>query len=226
MHAPPISAGRPGTDHRADVRVEYWGPLGYAAALERQRGIVTARIAGVAPDTIVAVEHPPTITLGRNAPSTDVVATPAVLRERGIELVKTDRGGRATYHGPGQAVVYPIVGIADRGLGVKPWVAMLEEAMIGTLASFGLSARRRPETPGLWVGSAKIASVGLRVERGVSYHGVSMNIGLDVSGFDAIVTCGIAGQPVTSVAAEIGSDPGVREASSRLSREICNHLRS
>ena len=226
MHQPPISTGRPHTGKRAEVRVEDWGRVAYAAALERQRSIVAARIAGITPDTIVAVEHPPTITLGRNAPSTDVIATAAVLRERGVELVKTDRGGRATYHGPGQAVLYPIVGIADRGLGVKPWVAMLEAAMIQTLASFEISARRRPDTPGLWVGSAKIASVGLRVERGVSYHGVSMNIGLDVSGFDGIVTCGIAGQPVTSVAAETGSDPGVREACSRLSREIRNHLRS
>jgi len=225
MHEPTISAERPhARGPIADVRLEDWGRLSYAAALLRQREIVSARIAGAGADTIVAVEHPPTITLGRNTPGVDVIAAPSELQERGIELVQTDRGGRATYHGPGQAVVYPIVAIGERGLGVRPWVAMLEDSMIETLASFGLSARRQPGSPGLWIGAAKIASVGLRVERGVSYHGVSVNVGLDVSGFDCIVTCGVAGQQVTSITAEIGSDPGVREACARLGRAIRNQL--
>lgn len=219
-------AGQTGAVRRVDV-VD-WGRVGYAAAMERQLALVSARAEGRIPDTIACVRHPATITLGRNAPDGDVVASPAALAQRGIELVRSDRGGRATYHGPGQAIVYPIVSLAERGLGVKSWVELLEDSLLEALASYRLAATRRPASPGLWIGDAKIASVGLRVVRGVSYHGVSLNVGLDVSGFDCIVTCGVAGQRVTAVAAEIApardGGPAVREAASRIAHAIRSRL--
>jgi lipoyl(octanoyl) transferase len=208
----------------AALAEEGWGKLAYGESLARQHRYVDLRRRGSIVDTIVSVEHPPTITLGRHAPTDDILFDRGELAARGIELVRTDRGGRATYHGPGQAVVYPIVAITERALGVKRWVALLEDALLETLAATGVSARCVAGRPGLWAGEAKIASVGLRVARGVSYHGVSLNVGLDVSGFDCIVTCGVVGQRVTSIAAESGATPPVEQVSARLSRAIADRL--
>lgn len=193
-------------------RVIAWGRLDYSAALGRQLALWEQRLAGRIPDTFAIVEHDPVITLGRHAPERDVLLDQEALDARGITVVRSDRGGRATYHGPGQAVVYPIVGIADRGMGVKDWVTILDDALGESLRSFGIEGHTIEGRPGIWVGEAtarKIASVGLRVARGVSYHGVSINVDRrSVEGFAHIVTCGVADQRVTSIIDELkpGSD--------------------
>jgi lipoyl(octanoyl) transferase len=206
--------------------VERWGHLAYAAALERQLVLASAVAAGERCDTIVAVEHPPTITLGRHATTTDVLAGETERRTRGIDLVRTDRGGKATYHGPGQAVVYPIVGVARLGLGPRRWVSLLESALRETLAGYGLRAELDASRPGVWVSGAKIASIGLRIVRGVSYHGVSLNVGLDVSGFGCIVPCGSVGERITSLGAECASPPSLDQASESLIEAIAQGLRA
>ncbi len=206
--------------HQTHTEVRDWGTLGYEESCLGQERIFTDRVAGRGPDVVVAVRHPPTITLGRHAPAEDVVADSEVLRACGIAVSRSDRGGRATYHDEGQAVVYPIVGIADLGLGVRAWVGILEETIQAVLSGYGIAARCRGGTPGLWTDQGKIASIGLRIRHGVSTHGLSVNVNLDVGAFNYIVACGAAGQPVTTLALESGDDVQVSEVSDRLCLEL------
>jgi lipoyl(octanoyl) transferase len=210
--------------NRQELQVEDWGVVAYDEATARQLELHARRVAGEAPDTLVIVAHPPTFTLGRHAPETYVVFAADELRGRGIAIARTDRGGRATYHGPGQVVLYPIVSIDALGLGVKDWVCLLEGALIDTLAELGITGHRRPATAGIWVGegeaASKIASLGLRISRGVSYHGVSLNTGLDASMFAGIVTCGVRGERVTTIAAETGRTPDDADVARRLAGHI------
>jgi len=207
-------------------RLEAWGRLDYATAYERQLALAAAVADGSVADTIVTVEHPPTITLGRHASASDVLAGEAERASRGIVVVRSDRGGQATYHGPGQAVVYPIVDIARLALGPRSWVCLLESVLIETLADHGVRGVLIEGRPGIWTGGAKIASIGLRVVRGVSYHGVSLNVELDVSGFACIVPCGSAGERITSLAAEGVRAPTVKQASATLVDAIARRLRA
>jgi lipoate-protein ligase B len=215
------------------ILIQRWGTVPYAEALERQLRLHAERVAGLVPDTLVLVGHPPTFTLGRHAPAEDLVLDPGEIERRGVAVARSDRGGRATYHGPGQAVLYPVVAIEERGLGVKDWVCLLESALLDTLADYGLRGERRPGTAGIWTvadtargqGGAKIASLGLRVARGVSYHGVALNTGLDASIFDAIVTCGVRGERVTTIAMATGRAPGDDEAGEVLAGHVARRLK-
>lgn len=204
--------------------IERWGRVDYQDAWRRQLRICQALRAGACGDTLVVCEHPATITLGRHAPTSDVLLGPAECRGRGITVVRSDRGGRATYHGPGQLVVYPIIDLANHGLGPCAWVEMLEEALIATIAAHGLRGERRRGRPGIWVGGAKIASIGLRIARGISYHGVSLNCDLDVGAFDCIVACGAAAGRMTSLAAENARTPSVDAAATTLIAELSRRL--
>jgi lipoate-protein ligase B len=203
-----------------------WGRIAYGEALARQLDLAARVGAGSSPDTLVLVEHPPTITLGRHAPDSDVLADADARTRLGIDVVRSDRGGRATFHGPGQVVIYPIVHVTRLGLGVRVWVALLEAALREVIASYGSKGTCREGAPGIWVGGAKIASLGLRVVGGVSYHGVSLNVELDVSGFDCIVPCGQAGERMTSLAAECGYAPPVEDAAERLLAAVSARLRA
>lgn len=213
-----------------DPHIEYWGTVAYDAALQRQLALHARRVAGEVPDTLVIVSHPATFTLGRHAPEADIVLDRAELARRRIAVARSDRGGRATYHGPGQVVLYPIVGIDDLGLGVKDWVCQLEGALVDTLADYGVTGQRKPGTAGIWTpgdseSAAKIASLGLRVSRGVSYHGVALNTGLDASVFDCIVTCGVRGERVTTIAAETGVRPDDDEVARKLAAHVARRIR-
>jgi lipoate-protein ligase B len=222
--------------------IEHWGEVPYAEALARQLELHARRLAGTAHDTLVLVSHPATFTLGRQAPEADIVLDQAELARRGIAVARSDRGGRATYHGPGQVVLYPIVAIAELGLGVKDWVCLLESALIDTLADYGVEGHRQPGTAGIWTTTAggnvedardpaheteraKIASLGLRVARGVSYHGVALNTGLDASVFDCIVTCGVRGERVTTIERATGKRPDDSEVGEKLASHVIRRLR-
>ncbi|MFN2377049.1 MAG: lipoyl(octanoyl) transferase LipB [Candidatus Binatia bacterium] len=219
-------------DGQQDAVIADWGFVAYEEALRRQLELHARRVAGQAPDTLVLVSHPPTFTLGRHAPEADIVLDQAELLRRGITVARSDRGGRATYHGPGQVVLYPIVSIAALGLGVKDWVCLLESALLDALADHGVAGRRQPGTAGIWTtgegeegGGAKIASLGLRVARGVSYHGVALNTGLDASVFDCIVTCGVRGERVTTIEAETGRRPDDGDAGRLLAGHVARRIR-
>jgi lipoyl(octanoyl) transferase len=206
------------------LRARWLGRVAYRAAWAMQRALAAARADGrLAEDQLLLLEHEPVLTLGHRATEAHVVALPALLAERGIEVVRVERGGEVTYHGPGQLVAYPIVALATpgaagtlvaggrgslRSLGVRPFVEALEDAMAETCAALGIAAARRPGHTGCWVDAAgplprKIGALGIRVARGVSFHGIALNVTTDLADFDLINACGMPGTRSTSLAAEL-----------------------
>ncbi len=188
--------------------VRWLGRIGYREAWALQKRLVDERVAGDVPDTLLMLEHPPVLTLGRQADAAHVRATPDELASRGIELIRVERGGEVTYHGPGQLVAYPIVALSRRGLLIRPFVRALEDALIDTCRALGVEAERRDGHPGCWVGTdgprpRKIGALGLRVERGVSYHGIALNVSVDLDDFDLIDPCGMSDVDSTSIAREL-----------------------
>jgi lipoyl(octanoyl) transferase len=184
------------------IVAEWLGRIGYREAWARQKALLEQRAAGEIEDTILLLEHDAVLTLGRQADETHVLASPRELR----------RGGEVTYHGPGQLVGYPIIRLGDRGILVRPLVAALEAAMIETCARLGVEAMRRDGHPGCWIEDdpgrgrphRKIGALGLRIERGVSYHGIALNIDVDLRDFELIDPCGEPGLISTSIAEELG----------------------
>ncbi len=177
----------------------------------------TAGRAADTPDQLWLLEHPPVYTLGLNA-------RPGHLLDPGdIPVVPIDRGGQVTYHGPGQLVAYTLFDIARRGLGVQALVRELERAVIDLLAEAGVTARARRDAPGVYVDDAKIAALGLRVKRGRSYHGLALNVDLDLEPFTRINPCGHPGMAVTRLA-DLGIAYDVAEAGERLARHLAQRL--
>jgi len=185
------------------------GRVDYRDGLELQKRLVAERADGSIGDRLLLLEHPAVLTLGRQADPAHIRADPATLEARGIEIVRVERGGEVTYHGPGQLVAYPILALARRGLMIRPLVRALEAALIATCAAHGVGAARRGGHPGCWcdpdgADPRKIGALGLRVERGVSYHGIALNVTVDLADFDLIDPCGMPGVTSTSIAAELG----------------------
>jgi lipoyl(octanoyl) transferase len=174
-----------------------------------QHRLARGRAAGLVPDQLILLEHDPVLTLGKHADAAHVRATPKQLRSRGIEVIRVERGGEVTYHGPGQLVAYPIIRLSDRRLLVKPYVRALEQAMIDACAAEGVAADRREGHTGCWcaVGTPeprKIGALGVRVERGVTYHGIALNADTDLADFGLIDPCGMPEVISTSIAEELG----------------------
>jgi lipoic acid synthetase len=165
--------------------------MAYGPALAVQKAIHEKRCLGEIPDVVITVEHDPVITLGRTGSLSHVLATAAALQDEGIEVVRADRGGDATYHGPGQLVVYPIVDLRRYGRDVRGHVDRLESAALLTLAEYGVAGSRRPGYPGVWVGERKIGSVGVAVRRWVTRHGLALNIDVRRDHFAMINPCGL-----------------------------------
>jgi lipoyl(octanoyl) transferase len=194
------------------IAARWLGRIGYRDAWALQKELVDRRASGAIEDQLLLLEHDPVLTLGRQADDAHVLAPPKALRNRGIEVIRVERGGEVTYHGPGQLVAYPILRLADRGILVRPLVAALEAAMIATCAELGIETFRRDGHPGCWVEDdpgrgrphRKIGALGLRIERGVSYHGIALNIDPDLRDFDLIDPCGMPGLISTSIAEELG----------------------
>lgn len=179
------------------------GRLAYADAWALQRALLAARQEGRVPDTLLFVEHPPVITLGRSARASNVVVSPDTLAACGIEVFDIERGGDVTYHGPGQLVGYPIVDLRALDEDVVRYVRTLEGALIAALADWGIAAERLRGFPGVWAGGAKVAAIGVAVKRKVTMHGFALNVDPDLSAFDLINPCGL-GRPVTSMARLLG----------------------
>ena len=191
------------------IAATWLGRIAYREAWALQKRLVDARVGGGIPDTLLTLEHDAVLTLGKNAEDGHVLAPPRELRRRGIEVINVERGGEVTYHGPGQLVAYPILRLGDRGLLVRPLVRALEEAMIETCATLGVATTRRDGHPGCWVmetgrPARKIGALGIRIERGVSYHGIALNVDPDLRDFELIDPCGTPGLISTSIAEELG----------------------
>ncbi len=180
------------------------GQMTYGPALDLQHRLVEARQAGRVPDTLLLVEHEPVITMGRKARPEHILVPREMLARAGIEVHEVERGGDVTYHGPGQLVGYPILHLHERGLGAADYMHRLEDVLIATLADFGLEGTRRPATIGVWLGHDKVAALGTRIAKGVSYHGFALNVNTDLRHFGLIVPCGITDGGVTSMERALG----------------------
>ena len=179
------------------------GTLGYQQAWALQLRLAQEIRDGQRPNTLLLLEHPPVFTKGRLSKTDHVLLTPQALEEKGIPIYETDRGGQVTFHGPGQLVAYPVVNLREWG-GPLKYVRTLERIIIDTLADFNLTAGLVDGLTGVWVGEAKIAAIGVKIGRGVAYHGLAINVNTDLSYYDYIVPCGIEDRPVTSVAELLG----------------------
>ena len=180
------------------------GTIDYAEAHDLQKELQAKRIAGEIDDTVLLLEHPPVLTLGRSANDRHVLAPAELLEEKGIAVHEVGRGGDVTYHGPGQLVAYPIIDLKPNRKDVRKYVWSLEETMIRTCADFGLSAARIEGLNGAWIGERKVGAVGVRISRWVTMHGLALNASSDLSHFDLIVPCGIEDKAVTSLTRELG----------------------
>lgn len=186
------------------VIAERLGVVDYEAGLAWQRARADVVRAGGA-ESVALLQHPPIYTLGARGDAAHVLATATWLAEHGAQVVRTDRGGDVTFHGPGQLVVYPILNLRAHGIGPRDYACRLEECVIATAATFGVTTTRVSGRPGVWVRDAKLAAIGVRVRGGVTSHGLALNIATDLEWFDAIVPCGLADAGVTSLARELGA---------------------
>jgi len=193
----------------------------YADALTLQRAVARARISGeIEQDLLLLVEHPPVVTLGRSSKERHLLASPALLAARGVELFEVERGGDVTFHGPGQLVGYPIVDLKPDRQDVHRYVRDLEEVLIRTAADFGIEAGRIKGYSGAWVGDRKLAAIGVRISRWVTSHGFALNVTTDLSGFDLIVPCGITDRGVTSLAALLSREVPMAD----VERSVVTHF--
>ena len=194
------------------IRVRDWGRTDYETVWRAMRQFTDERD-GDTPDEVWRVEHPPVFTLGQAGRAEHV------LDAGDIPLVQTDRGGQVTYHGPGQAVLYPLLDLRRHGLGARRLVTLLEQTVVDWLAGQGIESAPRADAPGVYVGEAKIAALGLRIRRGCSYHGLAVNISMDLAPFQRINPCGHAGMPVIDLAA-MGIDCPLADAFAGLTDRL------
>jgi lipoyl(octanoyl) transferase len=232
------------------------GTIDYATGLKLQEQLVALRKEGRIGDALLMLEHTPVITLGRNAHSKNILASPELLAQRGVEVFECNRGGDVTFHGPGQLVAYPIFDLRGfpsqsptrNTMGVIEFVRALEEVLIRTCAEFGIPTKRIAGLTGVWTGSlpalssraeqddslanhaaqsrdlllpeAKIAALGIHISRGITSHGIALNVNTDLTFFNLIVPCGITSKPVTSIAKELGREIAMQEVAHVLARNF------
>jgi len=221
----------------ASPQHELWvchlGRIPYSDAVAIQKTLRDRRIAGALPDTLLLLEHPPVYTRGRRAGAEDLPFSEDFYRAKGIELIDSDRGGKLTYHGPGQLVGYPIMALDDVGR----YLRTMERAIVDALARWGIQARSRAadgiDYTGVWVGDRKIASIGVHVSRGIATHGFAVNVENDLEPFSWVVACGLPDVRMTSLAAElerpsarpqdvaVAPAPGVRCVAKEIGYRFC-----
>jgi len=210
------------------TNVLYLGRVAYGTALQLQHTLQEMRKAGRIENTLLLLEHPPVITLGRNARLDNVLAPPEFLAQRGVELFEIDRGGDVTFHGPGQLVAYPIFDLRsfEPKVGAVEYVRRLEEVLIRTCGDYGIGTQRIKGLTGVWTYAlrnkpeAKIAAIGVHISRGVTTHGFALNATTDLDFFSLIVPCGITGKPVTSIQRELQKPISLEEVATAASRNF------
>jgi lipoyl(octanoyl) transferase len=218
------------------ISVIQLGTVDYAAGLRLQERLVALRKEGRIGDVLLLLEHSPVITLGRNAKAKNILASPELLAQRGVELFECDRGGDVTFHGPGQIVGYPIFDLREmpssegkrKTLGAIEYVRRLEEVLIRTCADFGIPAKRIAGLTGVWTNhtdgaparESKIAAIGVHISRAVTSHGFALNVNTDLSYFNLIIPCGIEAKAVTSIEKELGKPMPLQDVAHALSRNF------
>ncbi len=201
----------------------YLGRLDYGEAEELQQRLRERVRMGEGGDFLLLLEHPHVFTVGRNADRRDILADDGWLRSRETQIHTTDRGGKVTYHGPGQLVGYPIIDLDPDRRDLRRYVRDLQEVLVRVLSDLDISAEPRHQTEeiGVWVASRKIASIGVHVSRWITTHGFALNLSTDLSYFRGIVPCGLEGVEMTSVEALTGRRPDLEAVSERLARHFC-----
>jgi len=210
------------------IHVLYLGRVPYGTANQLQRTLLDLRKGGRIANTLLLLEHPPVITLGRNARLENVLASSESLAQRGVELFEIDRGGDVTFHGPGQLIAYPIFDLRgfDPKVGAVEYVRRLEEVLIRICGDYGIATQRIKGLTGVWTYAmpgkpeAKIAAIGVHISRGVTTHGFALNVSTDLDYFSFIVPCGITNKPVTSIEKEAGRQPSLEEVATSASRNF------
>ena len=183
------------------------GMMGYNEAWKLQNDIVSARANGIIDtDIILFLEHPAVFTLGRRGGLDHLLVSEEFLKTSGIPIVHVERGGNITFHGPGQLVAYPIVNLKARRIGVVDFVEALETVMLATVRTWGIAAERNPANRGIWVGNNKLGSIGLAIRKGISFHGLALNVNVDLTPFSWIQPCGLQGVCMTSMQQELGCE--------------------
>ena len=204
---------------KVHLQIIDWGLLSYGKAYRRQKKMVAERIADKCPDRLVFVEHQPVVTIGRSGSLQDLCVQPEALRRKKIDLHRVDRGGKATFHGPGQLVAYPILRLGEKVL--HAFLKRLLDTIASVLRSYELIPEFKKGHPGVWVGGSKIASVGIAVQKWVTYHGAALNISADPNWFNFIVPCGQPDEKITSIENEIGNRVNPSEAKKRFIQSFC-----
>jgi len=196
-------------------------PVEYGEALELQYRLLAARKEKrIRTDVVLCLEHPPVFTLGRRGGLENLVVSEAFLEKSGIPVIRAERGGNITFHGPGQLVGYPIINLREARLKVVDYVENLEEVMIRTAGDFGVHAERNPVNRGVWVGNSKLGSLGVAVRRGISFHGFAFNVNLSLEPFGWINPCGLQGVSVTTVERELSREISVAEVRRAVRRHF------
>lgn len=198
------------------IKVIDAGIMEYGLAWSLQQRLHARCVAGNGDAFLMLVEHPPVITMGKNSNEKFLLAGEAWLSKVGVSIYRSDRGGEATAHNPGQLVVYPVIPLASFGLGARAYIHKLEATVISTLATFGVSSHRDPDHPGVWVGNNKICAVGTRIKDRATMHGIALNVENDLGIFGLIVPCGIAGRSVINLAQVLGISPSMDRVKSEF----------
>ena len=209
---------------KASIRIKNYGMLAYRDAFREQLRLHKLRLENKIPDTLMLLEHPHVFTLGRHANDENIVWNDEKQRSKQVEVIKVDRGGEVTYHGPGQLVGYVIIKLGDAGISPRKLVEWVEEMIIQCLEKYNISAYVDPEHPGVWVGNAKICAIGMRIKENVSYHGFALNVSTDLSYFDGIVPCGIKDKNVCSMETILDRKIDIEEVKEILAKETSHML--
>ncbi len=200
----------------------FLGTLDYAVALQLQMQLCELKKHGFKEDVLLLLEHPPTITLGRNGKRHHLLASEETLASRGVHCYEVDRGGDVTFHGPGQLVGYPLIRLEGRERDVHWYVRNLEEVLLRVVSSFGIEGSRREGLPGVWTSQGKVAALGVHITRWITRHGFALNVQTDLSFFDLIVPCGIASMGVTSMSSILRQPVELSDVASRIAGEFGN----
>ncbi|WP_446745256.1 lipoyl(octanoyl) transferase LipB [Silvibacterium acidisoli] len=215
------------------LNLVHLGRIDYASALAIQKQLVEARHAGQIGNTLLLLEHPPVLTLGRNSDRKNVIASDEFLAYRGVDIHEINRGGDVTYHGPGQLVGYPIMDLrsftldgSGKRLGAVDYVRVLEEVLIRACADYAIPTQRIAGRTGVWtlaggsIAEKKIAAIGVHISRGITSHGFALNVTTDLRDFDLIVPCGISDRAVTSIELETDAPVTMEQAANSVSRHF------
>jgi lipoate-protein ligase B len=205
---------------RQDVYLANYASLPYSEALDLQRRVVAAKIEGSFPDTLILLEHPPVITLGRRGKRENILASDETLRKENVDVFHIERGGDVTYHGPGQIVGYPVFALVHYGKDLSRFVSSIEEVLIRVCGDVGIEAVRKSINRGVWVSERKIASIGLAIRRWISFHGFAFNWAPNKAHFGLITPCGLTGVEMTSISEVLGRKINPET----LRRKICEHF--